>query len=233
MKHRIVSTARLVMLGLPAVLCCASQASAGPPTTTQFSFSGYNGLPIWFSGDGRPDAAYDGGNIVPNSFGGVQLPFLYCVQYTTDIVEGTKYYTTVSRDGSVNGDTSTINNAGEVAWLMANIAPGATSADAQAGLQAAIWKEVSTSFTLDTDTTKNSQDVQNFYNADLTALGSNTASPSVVMWLSSNTNSDLSGGYAQDLVAYVPEPSSLFGAVVAGVSVTGVVVRRRQRKTNA
>ncbi len=65
---------------------------------------------------------------------------MYCVQFKVDVnVPGT-YNTDVTLDGKING--TVLTNAGEVSWLVTNLAPTAKTADEQSGLQAAIWYEV-------------------------------------------------------------------------------------------
>jgi hypothetical protein len=173
------------------------------------------------------------------TYDGLELPFLYCVEIETNInVPGT-YDTNVTRNGVVHGGL--INNAGQIAWLIDNIAPLATSHDDQLGLQAAIWQQVyGSDFVVDQSQT--SAGIFSAYTADLTALGSNTAAVDHVAWLSPyNGQGQISA--AQGMVtagwplppgpSTVPEPSTLglFGLGALGLAIKAI--RRRQRQPAA
>ena len=116
-----------------------------------------------------------------------------------------------------------VNNAGEVAWLLDTYAAGATSSDAEGALQAAIWHVIYSSSV----TTGSSNDATMIadYNADLAALGSNTAALNTVTWLSpSNGN----GAAEQGLVTATPEPSTL-GMMFVGLGLLGLMRKRLVR----
>jgi hypothetical protein len=125
-----------------------------------------------------------------------------------------------------------VNNAGEVAWLLTNLASSATNGDLESGLQSAIWSVIyGNNFTLDSN---NPADVISSYNADLTALGSNTAPVSDLLWLS---NYDSNNNVVQPFIALnplgaVPEPSSLVLAGT-GMAIVALALRRRFRRRSA
>ncbi|MGD0237636.1 MAG: VPLPA-CTERM sorting domain-containing protein [Syntrophorhabdales bacterium] len=78
-----------------------------------------------------------GGSIDPSTLNGNPLPWVYCVGlFTTVGVPGTYNNTGVTTNGYVNG--ALVNNAGAIAWLLANYAQSGQGG-AQIALQAAIW----------------------------------------------------------------------------------------------
>ncbi len=110
-----------------------------------------------------------GGNIQPDTLDGKPLPFLYCIAATVDIQVPSTYDVSVSTAGIYNGNL--VNGAGEIAWLMTNLAASAVTTDEQSGLQAAIWKQIyGVNFTL--DQVNNDAALVTAYNADIAALGS-------------------------------------------------------------
>ncbi|HEY1603388.1 MAG TPA: PEP-CTERM sorting domain-containing protein [Pirellulales bacterium] len=177
--------------------------------------------------DGQPFQT-SSGSISPSFLDGVPVPYLYCVEITTNINVPGSYFATLSDAGIVHGGL--LSNAGQVAWLLDNIAPGATSADAQEGLQAAIWSQVfGANFGLATGPGETSAAIQGFYNADLAALGTNTSPLSDVIWISPY-NSD--GSNAQGLVTSsshpVPEPSTAILLGLGIASLVGYSLRKRK-----
>jgi hypothetical protein len=110
------------------------------------------------------------------------------------------YSAAVTNDGTAFG--SAVANAGAIAWLLTNIGPTAHTVDAQAALQAAIWREEYglSSFQLDGADNNTSDDNPNDptliadYKADIAALGSKTAPLSSVFWISPTDTSNVNGG---------------------------------------
>jgi hypothetical protein len=101
------------------------------------------------------------------------------------------YNAAATTDGTTFG--AAVANAGAIAWLLTHVGPTAHTEDAQAALQAAIWRLVygPSNFQLDgADNPGTNDDIPNDpaliddYKADFAALGSNTAPASSVMWIS-------------------------------------------------
>jgi len=117
------------------------------------------------------------------------------------------YDATVTNDGTAFG--TSVPNAGAIAWLLTNIGPTAHTEDAQAALQAAIWRlEYGLSnFQLDGADNNVSDDIPNDptliadYKADIAALGTNTAPVSSALWISP-TDPNSGGSPVQALVGF-------------------------------
>jgi hypothetical protein len=189
---------------------------------------------IYMDGTVVPDGGYGGGPIVISTLDGSQLAWVYCVDMIDVVYVPADYPdTTVTHNGTVTATqpsnvvaTGVVNNAGAIAWLLDTYAGTAATTVQQAALQAAIWHEIYGSAEY-LDPTNNSVAVVNQYNADLAALGSNTAPTSDVDWF---TPGNSSGTTYQALVGQgigvstnipgVPEPSSilLLGTVLLGVA---------------
>jgi|HubBroStandDraft_6_1064221.scaffolds.fasta_scaffold1011606_1 hypothetical protein len=169
-----------------------------------------------------------GGNFSPSSavIGGKTVVFdaVYCVDLS-DFITPNKTYndTTFTTNGVVNGQF--VHNRNQIAWLLLNIV--ATTADQQAGLQAAIWEEeYGHDFTLITG-----GNVAADQQADLWALdhaGNYSSSLyTQVDWISPGTSSE-DCNTLQGLVGVdpVPEPGtlSLLGTGILGIA--GMIRRR-------
>ena len=121
----------LALLGLASGVAWASHSTAsqdltltGQYNTTPISFTGSNGVVY--------NGLAGGGNLMGATLDGVLLPYVYCMQYAVDVyVPGDFPKTEVNREGYIDGPTGSfdggtlVKNAGEVAWLMVNEAPGA------------------------------------------------------------------------------------------------------------
>jgi hypothetical protein len=173
-----------------------------------------------------------GGSINTSSLNGIQLPYVYCAQIEVDVSVGTTYsQTQVTNNATFNnagsGPTRSFSTsiAGQIAWLMDNKAPTATTMDEQSGLQDVIWKTIyGSNFTLNVSGT--SSGAWTAYTADLHALGSNTASISDVLWLSPSSDGQ---NFSQDLItSAAPEPASLTLLGIGIACMAGYSWRRRK-----
>ncbi len=167
-----------------------------------------------------------GGPITISYLDGVQLAYVYCVGFFTDVYVPDDYPDTiVTSNGYVNG--AFVNNDGAIAWLLDTYAMGSlgTTVDEQA-LQAAIWtveyNGQGVNSALPVITGDSTQAYYSQYHADLTALGwngttsLNTAAVSTIDWFSPGNSSRT---MYQGLVGPdgpVPEPTSvlLFATVL-------------------
>ena len=151
-----------------------------------------------------------GGPITISYLNGIQLAWVYCVGFFTEVHVPADYPTTlVTHDGVVNG--ALVNNAGEVAWLLDNYAAGSVgNVLAEQALQAAIWTVeydgTGINSGLHKITGDSSQTYYSQYLSDLAALGSNTAALNTIDWFTPRNGS---GGPYQGLVGPIPEPTSI------------------------
>ncbi len=154
-----------------------------------------------------------GGNFRGLLNGNVPLTASYCVNISLDIFPNTTYANAaVTSDGTIYGKA--IPHAGEISWLLTHFGPTATTPEAQDALQAAIWRvEYGEGFQLDGVDNDNLAPAFNakiapIYQADLAALGHNTASVSAVAWISPGANPGLPPSQGQGLVALTGPPIS-------------------------
>ena len=212
-------------LGAILVLAAGLPASAG----ATLALEDFNRTTIGFTAkSGDPtvaDTTYNvsGGNIVPSTLDGHPLAYLYCIQYATDIyVAGTYGETAITRDGTVDNGKP-VNHANQVAYLLTQYASQAVTPDQQAGLQAAIWNEVSP-FGITLSPSTAASPIGAYYNQYLTNLKS--ASTDQVLWLSPSQDGTT---YFQALITPVPEPSTLYACLVSLVA-GGATWGLRRRK---
>lgn len=144
-----------------------------------------------------------GGNFL-GTLDGSPLSASYCVSIDLPLYTGSTYDgASVTNDGTIYG--TAVPNAGAISWLLKNIGPKAATPFQQDALQAAIWRtQYGDTFQLDGVDNTNYEPTINstaapIYQADLTALGTNTAPVGNADWISSGA--DWSGNQGQGLVA--------------------------------
>jgi hypothetical protein len=157
---------------------------------------------------------------------------LFCVSFFDDISFGGTYSATDNNQGKIDGSHNPLNNDAEIAWLILNVAPGATTEAQNQALQIAIWEEEYGKNNVQLDSVDTGV-------ASLSQLDYNMANSHVDFWNQSSLvnsvdwitpeNSDGSDAQAQVGIANpsaVPEPASLtlFGTGILGLA--GVVRRR-------
>jgi hypothetical protein len=130
---------------------------------------------------------------------------IYCVDIDHSISVPTSWNVSVNGTGTIYG--ATVNNAGQIAYLMDHYGNRQLDADHSAGLQAAIWKmEYGNNFTM----TKASQGVSDAYNTYLGYVtGANSGNVATAGWLNP-TGLDSWGQAPQGQVTATatPAPSS-------------------------
>ena len=169
-----------------------------------------------------------GGSIDQSYLDNRALPFLYCIDITTEIyVPGDYNQTYVTNNGTIHGNP--VNNAGQVAWLVNTYGFAAGQSTNGAGgfnpkvaaLQAAIWSviydgEDGRSHFVLTDTRFVTQ-----YDSIMASLGSNTDPLGSVLWI---TPKDAGVEY-QGLVS-VPEPNLIILLGLGLLMVCGLALFR-------
>ncbi len=163
MRTLKVMTLGLVVLALGGVALHADTLSLGANYVTV-------GVKI-----GSNPTTEGGGSVGPSSLNGTSLPWVYCVDLYDNISVPGTYNATVTHDASMTGLTNdglgltggVVNNAAQVAYLLQTYAAGATTADQQAALQAAIWYEIyNGNVTLNDNANRTT-----YYNMYLTGVG--------------------------------------------------------------
>jgi hypothetical protein len=148
--------------------------------------------------------------------------FAYCVDLNHTFRVPTSWPVNVNTTGSVYG--ATVNNAGQIAYLIDHYGCQRLDADHSAGLQAAIWKEeYGNNFTL----TFASSGVTSACNTYLGCVtGANSGHVATACWLDP-TGKTTYGDDPQGLVAAAPEPASVVMLGGASVCFVGFYFLRR------
>jgi hypothetical protein len=174
--------------------------------------------------DGTTINGEAGGNVPNSSLAGKALSFVYCIDLLHSININATYNAFYNNKGQLTGRPEiTATNGGKIAWLVTHQAQTATTKEQQAGLQAAIWKQVyGNRFELLSTT---GSAIKTAYNNYIAALGSNTASVKTVLWIDPRSGSN-NTTHNQDLVAWgagfklptpIPGAIWLFGSGIAGL----------------
>ncbi len=225
---------KLCLVAMTASLVFAATAAKADSLTTGNFYSGdqNNGSDGFITYDLNGTTTVGGGGNFTDTTGvvnGNTVNFIevYCIDLNDTIGLNSTYTAAYTNDGTVNG--SSITGAGQITWLLLNEGSSATTTAESEGLQAAIWSvEYPGSFTY--LPASNDADVTVAFDADIAALGNNTASVSSVDWIGIQ-NPD--GSSAQSLVGLespVPEPSSI---VFLGTGILGIAGAMRRRFQNA
>jgi hypothetical protein len=163
-------------------------------------------IPAQAGGTYFQNISFAGGNFlgtVVNTTSKTPLSLSYGLNPISPLVVGITYYgATVTNNGVVYGNN--VPHAGQIAWLVTNRGPAATTPTEQSALQAAIWTvEFAPNFQLDAD---NDPTLISAYLADLNALGNNTAPVGDAIWISPDSAVTLASFQLEGVVA-VPTAS--------------------------
>jgi hypothetical protein len=144
---------------------------------------------------------------------------MYCVDITDSFRVPSNWPVNVNSTGSIDG--ATVNNAGQVAYLIDNYGFKKLDADHSAALQAAIWREL---YGANFNLTSASSGVTSAYNTYLGYVtGSNSGNMAIASWLTPTAPTNL-GDYPQGMVTapppaspgpVVPAPPSFLMAAIA------------------
>jgi len=159
--------------GILATLVLSVLAPATASADMSLYLNGsYNQTQIDFTAGGTSHSVV-GGGVVGGALDGQTINYLYCLQWSLDVVVPATYgHSLVNSTGQLHNANLPVgagatDPAKEVAWLLVNRATLAgTDVNMQAGLQALLWQEVTPGFVLTSTNTV----LVNAYNADVAAL---------------------------------------------------------------
>jgi hypothetical protein len=183
--------------------------------------------------DGKVKNGVIGGNFLTSYLDSDKLNYMYSIDIFHDIHANDSYNTIVSKNAQLAGRSEiTAANAGKIAWLVSTQAKTAVTKDQQAGLQAAVWKQVyGNRFELLATTAKT---IRTAYSNYITALGSNSAPLNSVLWLdprggaknATHYQDQVAWGNGFGLVTPIPAALWLFASGVTGL--IGIATRKKQ-----
>ena len=199
-------------LKIALLACAASAVWMSPVRADILVLGGSYSYPVPLLED-NVATSEGGGSIDPSTLDGTPT-WVYCVDLYHNVnVPGT-FNVTISTAGVVNG--ATVNNAGEVAWLLENYG-GTGQAAPEVALQAAIWHVIydgsagyAGGHTVSLNTAAATSAEVTDYNNILSALGSHTGNLAGIDWLTLSPSDNIQG-----LVALpVPEPTTVLAGVL-------------------
>jgi hypothetical protein len=165
-----------------------------------------------------------GGSIEPSSLDGIALEYVYCLDLFTYVyVPGVYNDTDVNNAGMIYGNP--LNNAGEVAWLLANYGTSGQGDEAKA-LQAAIWNVIFGYDVYHLDAANNNSNVVNLYNTMLTAVVGQTGPISDFFWMTPGKNSNCTE--YQGLVGFRPVPIPPTAYLIASGLIPFIRLRKKR-----
>lgn len=224
-------SANLRHAALAAGLLLAPHAALADSITLGTNYSGTFDMLINASaGSTSYTATQEGGGNVSGSYGiiggtQVNLGFVFCADIFTDATLGATYTASFNTSATIN--TGTLADAGQIAWLMLNIAPTATTQAQMQGLQGLMWT-LEYSSRVKWDTADNSASATSWYNTYLSELGSNTANVSRIYWVDPLNSNGTYGyqGFAVATWSQIPEAPS---AALLATSAALLLASRRRR----
>jgi hypothetical protein len=198
------------------------------------------------------DQSDSGGNYL-TALDGTPLTATYAVslnQSSAALIVGSYNNASVTTDGTIYG--AGVPNAGAISWLLTNLGPGATTPIQQEALRAAIWHEEYTSgfafngqYDFQLDGADNSLGNGNdpaliqAYQADLAALGNQTAPVGSVLWISPGDSARTGLKHVQGLVATTsstpgsPGPTPTQTPTATPPQVVDIVVSAHSKKAGS
>ena len=201
------STLRITVFLIACVILPQPSSKAGSLSLSDYNRQGVTG---WF--DGTFKTEYGGG--ITATFDSKPLSDVFCVEAFNNIGLST-YETTINTSGIIHGHI--VPNAGQIAWLMTNVATTIGSdLDKQNGLQGVLWNLSATSGHSFNMSPHAHPAAYGYYKSYLAASDGQSAPVDRLFWISPS-NRDFSP--AQGLVVkHLPEPST-YAMALAGLAV--------------